>query len=216
MDQAVATYQLAVYNGFMKRCALTIIVAACLLVSMNGTASAETVSLGDWCTSLGESWVAGTCTLTISASVRASELLYIGSGENLHINSNGTINNIGGIGINGGAINNYGTLTSNSVIDNYGSIVNGGTIVNNNYIYNNGTIDNYGTVENYGRIDNDIPQGIINNGSIVRNYGIINNGSTFNNFAQIWNFGDIDGTPVVNHQDGVIYGDFVFLPIVSR
>jgi hypothetical protein len=222
----------------MKKVTLIIVLFACLSVLIPGTAQASSHPLKEWCDAHppGRTWVDGdTCWVFDKGAIGASDyVLVIEPDETLDIDAlfdnNGTVDNYGTINIHpggnlanvGGTLYNYGTIDNsgylwggfNGTIDNGGVINNnsGGTLDNGDgTLYNNGTINNFDLFYNHynGTIAN-------NSGGTIANNGTISNNGAIDNYGIIYNRGSCSGAPIINMNGGVVYDEFVYLPIVVR
>ncbi len=146
--------------------------------------------------------------------------------------NNGTFDILGGTVTNIGDFNNVGRLTNELELVNNQNLYNSGTIENGVRIFNNGYFENSGYLLNIGDFDNNITgnfsnSGAIDNndGGIITNYGEFNNTNEifnnpcssfinettgilnnhwFTNKSLLWNFGVINGNPIMNMNGGVL------------
>ncbi|RMG81029.1 MAG: HYR domain-containing protein, partial [Bacteroidetes bacterium] len=147
--------------------------------------------------------------------------------------NNGTITIQNGQVVNNGDFTNLGRLTNNLEFVNNQNLYNPGTIENGVRIFNYGFFQNTGYLLNIGDFDNE-PTGNFynsgaidnNDGGIITNYGefnndneifnnhcssfvnaasgIINNNHWLTNKSLFWNFGVLNGKPIMNVEGGVV------------
>lgn len=148
------------------------------------------------------------------------------------IQNNGTFDILGGTVTNNGDFTNEGRVTNELDLINNQNFYNPGTVENGVRIFNHGYFENSGYLLNIGDFDNTVTGNFSNSGAIDNNDGgIITNWGEFNNTNEIfnnpcssfinessgilnnhwftnkslfWNYGVINGQPIMNMNGGVI------------